>query len=299
MDQRQLQYFLQAVRVGNLTEAAAELGVSQPALSKGIKALETTLGVRLLERGRFGVMPTRFGEALLTRGRVIEAEMRHARAELDAMKGARTGHVLMGCGPTEANRLLPLALKRLQRTHPQLRVTALYGLNETLMPWVKQGEIDFALSSVPQRATDADLMHEALFEESGVVVARAEHPLARKREVGWAELAGAQWVLPRQHELERRAIDELFVGQGLEPPEALVETTSTVLMKSMVMQSDCLTFIPRELIYWEALAGTLIALKVTAPRWQRLVGVTRRKRGSVSAAGKALIDALKEVAKKF
>jgi DNA-binding transcriptional LysR family regulator len=58
----------------------------------------------------------------------------------------------------------------------------LCGLNESLMPLVKQGEIDFALSSVPRRAQDPDLLHETLFTECAVVVARADHPLARRRQ---------------------------------------------------------------------------------------------------------------------
>ena len=299
VDYRRIQHFLAAVRHGNLTEAAATLDISQPALSKSINALEKSIGARLLERGRFGVRPTPYGEALLARGNVIEAELRNAQSEIDAMKGARRGHVLIGCGPTEANRLLPQAIAKLHRSHPELRVTALYGLNESLMPWVKQGEVDFALSSVPMQTTDAELTHERLFIESGVVVARVGHPLARKRNLSMAELARHPWVLPRRREMERRALDDLFVAHGLEVPDAVVETTSTVLMKSMLMQSDFLTFLPRELIYWELQAGQLTTLALSGPTWNRAVGITRRARGSLNLASKVLIESLKEAAKKF
>lgn len=299
MDYRRIQHFLAAVRHGNLTEAAASLEISQPALSKSINALEKSIGARLLERGRFGVRPTPYGEALLARGNVIEAELRNAQSEIDAMKGARRGHVLIGCGPTEANRLLPQAIARLTRTHPDLRITVLYGLNEALMPWVKQGEVDFALSSVPMQATDPELAHDRLFTESGVLVARLHHPLAKKRNLQVADLAPYRWVLPRRRELERRALDDLFIAHRLEPPEATVETTSTVLMKSMLMQSDFLTFLPRELIYWEVQAGQLVPLNLGGASWPRAVGVTRRARGSLSVASKVLIEALKDAAKAF
>lgn len=288
--------FLAAARHGNLTEAAAELGVSQPALSKSIKALERSLGVRLLERGRFGVSPTPAGEALVQHGQVVEAELRSAAGTIDALKGSRSGHVLVGCGPTEANRLLPLALLRLAQTHPALKVTVLYGLNESLMPAVKLGEIDFALSSVPPRATDAALNHEALFTETGVVAARAGHPLARLRGITAGQLMGQQWILPRRRELERLAFDDFFTRHSLEPPSSQVETTSTVLMKAMVMQSDALTFIPRELIWWEAQARQLVSLNVVGADWTRIVGITRRRRGSTSPAALRLIEALREVA---
>ena len=174
MDFRKVQFFLAAVRCGSLTEAAAELGVSQPALSKAIKALERSLGVPLIERGRFGVVATPFGEALRYHGQVVEAEFRHAAGEIESLKGAQKGHVIVGCGPTEATRLLPLALNAMQQRRPEVRVTVLYGLNESLMPWVKHGDIDFALSSVPTRSQDPDLQHETLFTESAVVVSRAE-----------------------------------------------------------------------------------------------------------------------------
>jgi len=298
MDYRKVQLFLAAVRHGNLTEAAAELGVSQPALSKSIKALESSLGVRLLDRGRFGVSPTPAGEALMQHGQVVEAELRSATGTIEALKGARSGHVLVGCGPTEANRLLPQALLQLATTHPELRVTALYGLNESLMPWVKLGEIDFALSSVPGRAVDPALTHESLFSETGVVVARAGHPLAQQRAIEPETLSHQRWVLPRRRELERLAFDDFFTRHDLEPPQAQVETTSTVLMKALVMQSDALTFIPRELIWSEVQAGQLVPLNVRGTDWTRIVGITRRRRGSMSPAAMRLIEALREVAKR-
>lgn len=299
MDYRKVQLFLAAARMGNLTEAAASLDISQPALSKSIKSLEKTLGVRLLERGRFGVSLTPFGQALMQHAQVMEAEMRNAIGEIEGMRGAKRGHVLIGCGPTEANRLLPLALKTLAKDNPEITVTVLYGLNEALMPWVKQGEIDFALSSVPDRSSDPALAHETLFSESATVVARADHPLVRHKWVRPDMLSQYPWVLPRQRELERLAFDDYFLAQGLEPPVAQVETTSTVLMKSLVMQSDALTFIPKELIYWEARAGQLKAIEAVGNPWTRRVGVTRRRKGSLSPASRLLLQAVRTAARHF
>ena len=296
MDHRKVQFFLAAVRCGSLTEAAAELGVSQPALSKSIRALEQQLGVPLIERGRFGVVATAFGEALRYHGQVVEAEFRHALGEIEALKGAQRGHVILGCGPTEATRLLPMALNRVQQGRPELRVTVLYGLNESLMPAVKQGDVDFALSSVPGRTQDPDLLHETLFTESAVVVARADHPLARLRQISPAQLAQQLWVLPRQRELERQAFDDYFRGHGINPPTAWVETTSTVLMKSLVMQSDALTFIPRELFHWEERARQLRALPVSGVEWVRAVGLTRRRQGALSPASRFVMECLRSVA---
>lgn len=299
MDSRQIQHFLAAVEHRNLGRAAGELGISQPALSKSIQRLERHLGVKLLERGRFGVSPTIYGDALATHGKIVDAELRHAESEIDALRGARRGHVLLGCGPAEATRLLPVAVAHLFETHPELRLTALYGLNETLMPLVRRGEIDFALSSVPSSSNDVDLVHEPLYSETTVVAARAGHPLSRRRNVEPADLAGYRWVLARRRERERRALDELFLAAGLAPPDAAIETSSTVLMKSMVLQSDFLTYLPLDLIYWEEKRGELVPLMVHGPLWSRQVGITWRRRGSLSPATRALIDVLRVTASRF
>ena len=77
------------------------------------------------------------------------------RAGSDRLARRPPGHVCVGCGPSEATRLLPIALNRLRERSPGINVTVLYGLNEALMPMVKHGEVDFALSSIPPRSPDS------------------------------------------------------------------------------------------------------------------------------------------------
>ena len=165
------------VRHRSFSKAAESMGISQPALSKSIRSLERALGVQLLERGRFGAMPTAFGLALVRHADSIDAELRSASQEIEALRVARSGHTIIGCGPSEATRLLPTALSRLRDSSPGIRVTILYGLNAALMPMVKHGEVDFALSSIPARCPDTDLKQLRLHEDRAAVIARRGHPL--------------------------------------------------------------------------------------------------------------------------
>mgnify|MGYP001038259169 CR=1 FL=1 len=294
MEYRHILHLATAARLGSLTAAAGELGISQPALSKSLRSFEQALGVRLLERGRFGVRPTRFGEAVIARGHVIDAEIRGVAEEIAALRRSGSIRVVMGCGPSEATRLLPETLALFSRSHPEIRVTVLYGLNETLMPMVKRAEIEFALSSIPRTASDPDLSQRILHSDEAAVIARPDHPLARRRTVTPSELLGQRWVLARRRELERRALDELFLDAGLKPVEAEIETTSAVLLKTLVLQGEFLSFLPREMIHWEEQAGLLAVLPVNAPRWERMVGITSRRRGTLTSAAKALVAALAE-----
>jgi LysR family transcriptional regulator of gallate degradation len=300
LDTNRLHQLATVVRQRSFSKAAESLDISQPALSKSIRSLERELGVRLLERGRFGALPTAFGLALARHADAIEAELRIAYDEIEALRCAREGHLRIGCGPSEAIRLLPAALRLLHERAPGVRVTVLYGLNEALMPMVKHGEVDFALSSIPGRSVDSDLRHLLLHEDRAAVIARAAHPLLTQRKPVDAQmLAGQRWILARSEELERRALDELFVQAGLAPPQAEIETTSATLMKTMVMQSDLLTFLPRELVFWEERSGLLRPLRLAAAPWRRLVGVTTRARGSSSPAARSMIEALQRATREL
>ena len=107
-DATRLRQLATVIRCRSYAKAAEVLGMSQPALSKSVLALERELGVKVLERGRFGAVPTPFGEALARRSDAVDAELRIAREELRSLRNARAGRVTIGCGPAEATRLLPL-----------------------------------------------------------------------------------------------------------------------------------------------------------------------------------------------
>jgi DNA-binding transcriptional LysR family regulator len=299
LDVIRLRQLAEIVRARSFSGAAEKLGVSQPALSKSMRALEKELGVQLLERGRFGATPTRFGLALTRHADAIDAELRSATGEIEAIRSARHGSVVIGCGPSEATRLLPLALGRLEKKAPGLKTTVFYGLNEALVPMVRHGEVDLALASIPARSSDPDLRQITLYTDRAAIYARRGHPLHGSRTVTPRQLLDQPWILARQQELERRALDELFLDADLTPPTASIETTSAVLMKSVVMQSDYLTFVPRELVYWEERTGLVKELPLAVPPWKRLVGVTMRARGSLNPAAELLIRCLRLAAKEF
>ena len=294
LDSRRVRHLLAAVSAGSLTAAAESLGISQPALSMSIKALEHDLGVALLKRHRFGVDPTPYADILIGHARSIEAELGQAARRLSELKQAAAQSVRIGCGPSEAARLLPLALARLRRSQPQVRVFVEYGLNESLMPLVARGEISFALSSVPRNPANPELQHESLYVDSAVVVARTGHPLARRRALTARDLAGYPWVLARRWELERKALDELFAEAGLDPIEPAIETTSATLMKTIVAQSDFLTFVPREMIHWEERMKLLRPLRAIQCSWARQVGVTTRRDAALPAVARQLVTCLRE-----
>ena len=103
LDVARLRQLALIVRERSFSKAAEHLGISQPALSKNIRSLERTLGVQLLERGRFGALPTTFGLALVRHADAIDAELRSAVQEVDALRAARTGAYLCRLWPLRSD----------------------------------------------------------------------------------------------------------------------------------------------------------------------------------------------------
>lgn len=277
LDLRRLRHLAAVVKAGSLSAAAPPLNLSQPALSTSLKSLEADLGITLLERHRHGVRPTEAALALLEHAQAVEAELASAGQRIAQLRRQRSRVLRIGCGPSEATRLLPLALLKLRQQQPGLRVVVEYGLNETLMPMVRRGEVDCALSSVPRNAVHPELAHRALYIDQAVIVARSGHPLAERRQVAVKDLARYPWVLARRWELERKALDDLFAQAGLPPIDAAVETSSAVLMKSLVLHSDFLSFVPREMVRPEEQAQLLRPLQPAAQPWARHVGLSLRQ----------------------
>jgi DNA-binding transcriptional LysR family regulator len=296
MELTQLRHFLTAARFRNLTLAARELDISQPALSKSIRLLEQQLGATLFERGRFGVRLTQLGHAVLMHSQAIDAQTNSLKTQVEGLKRGYSGLVRVGCGTSAATELVPLALSRLSNKRPDLKFNVLYGLNHSLLGWVRGGEIEFSLSFAPTFSGDTDLIYEPLYQETGCIVARGGHSLATARNVGVATLATCKWVLSQGLPLDRLWFHNIFTSRGISPPDVTVETDSTVLMKSLVATGDFVTILPRGLISSDEINGALVELNTDVPRWTGSVGITRRRRGILSPASSALIDEIKTVA---
>jgi len=122
---RQLEVLFVVAECGTMGKAAERLRLSQPVISKAIADLESTLGVRLLDRGPRGAEPTLYGRALLKRSVAIFDELRQSVGELQFLADPTAGELRVGCGDSMLAGFLPVIINRLCGRHPRLtfRVT--------------------------------------------------------------------------------------------------------------------------------------------------------------------------------
>ena len=148
MELRQLRYFSEVVRQGSYRRAAARLNITQPALSKSIRALETELGVRLLERGMHGVSPTPFGSVLFDGAELISRDLNRTIEHIHRLNhGASGGTVRIGGMTTVMRWILPPVAKVLARVNPTARIDVHIALVDDLLALLETGGIDLAVGT--------------------------------------------------------------------------------------------------------------------------------------------------------
>ncbi|PVA05464.1 LysR substrate-binding domain-containing protein [Thalassorhabdomicrobium marinisediminis] len=293
---RQLRLLVKVGDHGSIQHAARELGISQPAATKMIQDLELDFEVQLFERTNRGVVPTVFGEALIRHGKLIFAQVSNAAQELDDLNEGNSGRVVVGTLLAASPALLPRAINRLVQDRPNVAVKIVEGTNEALMPALRSGEIDLIVGRLPSHRHRAKIEQEQFFEEKVMVVAGPDHPLAAAQSVSFDQLEPFGWILPPIETTLRRQTDQFFVKQGQYLPPTVIESVSYLANRSLLRSSTLLGLLPAPVAALDIEAGLLSAIDWDVPFGRRPVGVSYRGDGSLSPAGAAFVQALRDEA---
>jgi len=283
LDERERSAFLSVASHGSIGRASAALGMSQPTLSRIVKRLEQHLGVPLFDRFASGVALTVYGEALLPFASRIELESGHAIDEIGRLRSGTAGVLRIGAAASLGIAFLPAILSRMIAETPDLRVEVLEGTAEILEPALIGRRIDVVMASDLSDAEDIQRL-DIFFEDTGAVIAAADHPIRAKPAVTMADLMDLPWVLPPSGSEPRLAFETYISGIGLKPPHIAVETWSVSMMKALVADSGFVSWLPRPLYSVEERAGFILPLDIPGMAVRRRSYVYRRRLGLVPPA---------------
>lgn len=292
IDSRSLRHFLAVARHRSFVRAAIEERLTQPALSKSIRAFEDTLGVKLFERTRHGALLTPAGEVMLKHAKLIVVEARHAIEAIGAVQKGLHSQIIVGCSPTITETLLPRVTAAFLEKIPGGRLQITTGLNDELISGLRRGEIDIVFGALPNPKSD-EFVSEVLYVDPVNVIARSKHPLALRKTVSLKDLLQFPWVMlgPGVHGRDR--FNAPFVKAGLPIPTVQIESNSAPYIRAMVAASDFLSYLPQELAFERGRPDEIATLRVSGITWDREVAATFRRRGSLSIGTKILIDEMR------
>jgi LysR family transcriptional regulator, transcription activator of glutamate synthase operon len=244
MELRQLRYLVALAEERNFTRAAEREHIAQPALSQQIRRLESDAGVTLVERTTRRVALTEAGELLAVRARRILAELDAARADLQALTGLQTGHVLIGAIHTMGPVDLSLALGAFHQQHPGVELTVREEASEELAELLRIDELDLAFLSVTERIESHGIGFHPLVTEELVAIVPRNHRLGGRRRVRMAELAGERFIAFREGARLRELLISAGHAAGFEPEIAL-ESNESQLIRRLVARELGVAIVPR------------------------------------------------------
>jgi DNA-binding transcriptional LysR family regulator len=291
-----LRVLISVVESGSMSKAAERLATSQPAISRAIAELEYSLGVRLLDRGPYGIEPTPYGRALIKRGVAVFDELRLGVKDLEFLSDPTAGEVRIAAALALSTGFVATIIDRLIRRHPHVICHLAVDEAPRVLRRLEEREVDLVISYLVE-PIPYDLMEtQFLYADPLIVVAGANNPWARRRRVTLADLADEPWAFMPPDNVFHPSYTRIFRAAKLDLPKATVVATSVLARLALVAKGQFLT-ITTESVF--RLGGRQIGIKALPIDLAetRPVGIVTLKNRTLTPVAQLFIDCAHEVAK--
>ena len=289
MNLHHLAIFATVAATGSLTASARKLHVSQPALSRELKAFEQRLGVTLFERHAKGMRLTQAGEVLNRYAvRLFELE-RTAEAAMQEIAGALRGRLTLGASNTIGTYVLPPLLAAFRRQRPRVEISLFVGNTEQ----VSQGVDDmrFMLGFI-EGPLHLQGLRSSVFQHDEIMpVAAPDHPLFARQTLEPADLAGEALLMREHGSGTRELIAAALQRQNITPGETM-EFGNTEALKRAAVHGGGIAWLPRICMLNELADGSLRTLPVRALTITRPLMMVQRENAHLEPAAEAFVRLL-------
>lgn len=254
-----LEMLLALAKEKHFGHAAERLGITQPTLSAGIRKLEEQLGVKLVQRGsRYGGL-TPEGQRALDWARKIVGDSRRLREEMRASHAGLSGHLRIAVIPTALTWAARLTAGFAER-HPNVSFTVLSRSSGDILEMLDNLDTDAGITYLDNEPLGRMTTQE-LYREDYALVCAPGHPLARRPQVRWAELGALHLCLLTPDMQNRRIINRSLMEAGA-APKVMVESNSTIVMVSNVLNGPFVTILPEDIARFTAAGHDLTIVPI-------------------------------------
>ncbi|HTV32470.1 MAG TPA: LysR family transcriptional regulator [Methylocella sp.] len=286
-----LEFLIALAREKSFSRAAESCGVTQPTLSAGIKQLEDSLGVLLVNRSSRFYGLTAEGERVLEWGKRIVSDARAMRQDLYAAKASLSGHLRIAAVPTAAPVAAELTIP-FQARHPGVRFTVLSKTSREILAMLDDFQIDAGLTYLDNEPLGERLM-VPLYHERYLLLTGALSPFGEQEKVIWADVARLPLCLLTPDMQNRRIIDKLL-PRPLRPP---LESNSMLVLFSHVRCGGYACVISEKLAGLLSLSEELRAIPIDEPGEVHTIGVVAPRREPVPPLTKAFLAEASKLAR--
>mgnify|MGYP000689705391 FL=1 len=260
-------------------EAAAQLGkLSTSAIYKSINELENTLDIPLFARLPNGrIIPVGFGEVLCQQVKLVLSQLRHIVDDIKTIRGQHDGLLRIGSLPSMQSYVLPVALAKLAKTHPEISIHVDTRPYPEMEKDLLSGELDVIIGGTRSGVNTDGLKTEVLAEDQVYVVAGAHHPLAKKNAVTKEDLNDVTWVFPVSGTPAREVFTKRLNESGVYPEKIWIESVSITSLRGILMSSEAVMMGTKYQTHYEQTQGFLTLLPFPLDRDNWPLGLTLHK----------------------
>jgi DNA-binding transcriptional LysR family regulator len=290
MDTRQLAAFCAVVERASFSQAAEQLGVTQPAVSLQIRSLEKRLGLQLLDRSGRRVEPTDAGRRLYRSALRLLAQEEQLLAELgEEVEGELTGRLELGASTGPGGTVIPVVLCEFQQRHPEVHVALTVSDTQRIVEQVARRELELGVVGAARRYRGA--VFEPFFRDEVVLAVPRGHPFAG-RTVTLDELQSEPLVLMQEGAGVRQVIDDELreAGVRLRDFDVRLELGLQESARSAVLAGFGVTFISKSAVDADVNAGTLAIARVQGLEPSREISLVRASGRAETRVAQAFVD---------
>jgi DNA-binding transcriptional LysR family regulator len=290
MDTRQLAAFCAVVERRSFSQAAEQLGVTQPAVSLQIRSLEKRLGMQLLDRSGRRVEPTEAGQRLYRNAQRLLTMEEQLLAELgDEENGELSGRLEIGASTGPGGTVLPIVLCEFQQRHPEVHVALSVSDTQRVIDQVARRELELGVVGAARR--HRGVVFEPFFRDEVVLAVPSDHRFAN-RAVTLDELKAEPLVLMQEGAGVRQVIDDELRAAGLRlrDLDVRLELGLQESARSAVISGYGITFISRSAIEADLGAGTLATARVEGIEPSREISLVRSAGRAETRVAQAFVE---------
>lgn len=287
-DLHDLQAFVAVAERASFRQAAADLFLSQSALSRRIDKLEESLGVKLFERTTRRVQLTNVGQTFLVNVRTALDGLEDAVLGVADLAAHRTGSVTFACVPSAVWHFLPDVLKGFSERFPRIRVRVHDESAQDVLNLVLTGEADFGINFTG--AENPEIVFDPIYVESYVLAMRSDHPLAGRKEIGWKETVDERYISVAKSSGNRTVIDAALAGVE-KHPVILCEVNHVSGVLALVEAGLGVAAVPG-LSVLPGRPDTIVGVPLVNPAIHRTLGLITKRDHSMAPAARTLFEML-------
>jgi DNA-binding transcriptional LysR family regulator len=290
MDTRQLAAFCTVVERASFSQAAEQLGVTQPAVSLQIRSLEKRLGVQLLDRSGRRVAPPDAGRRLYRSALRLLAQEEQLLAELgEEVEGELVGRLEIGASTGPGGTVIPIVLCEFQQRHPEVHVALTVSDTQRIVEQVARRELEVGVVGAARR--HRGVVFEPFFRDEVVLAVPRGHRFA-DRTVPLEELRDEPLVLMQEGAGVRQVIDDELRSSGvrLRDLDVRLELGLQESARSAVLAGYGVTFISRSAVDADVNAGTISVARVEGLDASREISLVRAAGRAESRVVQAFVD---------